>query len=291
MTNREAVENYRAEVEAYRRLLQRNPGSLRFAEFADQLRRAGKLSDATTICARGLAHNPDYATGHLVMGEIFRDAGLLEKAERECREALRLDQAHPRAHLRLGELYLSRGQLKEATASFQAALMCKPDFPEAQARLEEARRGGGMGGAGEEGAAHADQWRPGERPTWLTSARLGELVEAVTGCQSVQTAGVINADGLLLEGTAPSAGRAEGGAGAPVELVREARDLTRRLAAGRLRGALICGEDGSVQCLPLGDLTLTAALNPETSAPAARAQIEEAVAALSRPKQGQEGCV
>ncbi len=285
MTNREAVENYQAEVETYRRLLQRDPRSLRFAEFADQLRRAGKLSDATTICARGLAHNPDYATGHLVMGEIFRDAGLLEKAEREYREALRLDQAHPRAHLRLGELYLSRGQVKEATASFQAALMCNPDFPEAQARLEEAR------GAGDEGAAHAGQWRPGERPIWLTSARLGELVEAVTGCQSVQTAGVINADGLLLEGTAPSAGRAEGAAGAPVELVREARDLTRRLAAGRLRGALICGEDGSVQCLPLGDLTLTATLNPETPAPAARAQIEEAVAGLSRPKQGQEGCV
>jgi len=283
-TRPEALDNYRTDVDRYRRLLEREPGSLRFAEFADQLRRDGKISDATAICARGLAHNPGYATGHVVMGDIFRDAGLPDRAEAEWREGLGLDSTHPQAYLRLGELHLSRGEPERAVAMFEAALLHNPGFPEAQAKLAEARRRlSGEGGAEQDEAASARRWRLGERPAWLTSERFEELVEAVADCRSVEAAALVNLDGLLLEGSMPVPGRVGGGAGVTADLVAEARDLMRRLAGGRLRAALVQGEGGSLYCLALGDLTLAATLKPGAQVGAARAELEGAIAAVNRP--------
>ena len=116
MTELEVADDRQAAVERYRRILSRDPGSLRFAEFADELRRRGSLSEAAAVCARGLLRHPHYATGHVVMGEIFRDRKLPEKAEQEWREALRLDPGHPRAHLRVGELCLERGDTERAAS-------------------------------------------------------------------------------------------------------------------------------------------------------------------------------
>jgi len=283
------TDNYRAEVDRYRRVMERDPGSLRFAEFADRLRRDGKISDATAICARGLAYNPNYATGHVVMGEIFRDAGLLEKARQEWGEALLVDRTHPRAHLRLGELHLSRGEVRQAVAAFETALLYNPDFPEAQARLGEAREGADRGRGDHEEAGAAASRRPGERPVWLTSDRFEELVAAVSRCRSVEAAALVNSDGLLLDGNLPAPGRAEGGAGAAAELVTAARDLMKRLAAGRLRAALVRGDGGSLRCVALGDLTLAATLKPGVPVGAAGEEMEEAVLSLSGPGRSGKG--
>lgn len=283
-TRPEALDNYRTDVDRYRRLLEREPGSLRFAEFADQLRRDGKISDATAICARGLAHNPSYATGHVVMGDIFRDAGLPDRAEAEWREGLRLDNTHPQAYLRLGELHLSRGEPERAVAMLEAALLHNPGLPQAQAKLAEARRRlSGEGGAGQDEDPSAKPWRPGERPGWLTSERFEELVEAVAERRSVEAAALVNLEGLLLEGSMPVAGRLGGGAGVAADLVAEARDLMRRLAGGRLRAALVQGAGGSLYCLALGDLTLAATLKPGAQVGAARAELEGAIATVNRP--------
>jgi predicted regulator of Ras-like GTPase activity (Roadblock/LC7/MglB family) len=283
-TKREALDNYRTDVDRYRRLLEREPGSLRFAEFADRLRRDGKIPDATVICARGLAHNPSYATGHVVMGDIFRDAGLPDKAEAEWREGLRLDTTHPQAYLRLGELHLSRGEPEQAAAMLEVALLHNPGLAEAQATLAEARkRLSGEGGAEQNEAASARRRRPGERPPWLTSERFEKLVEAVADCRSVEAAALVNLDGLLLEGNMPVPGRLGGGAGVAADLVAEARDLMRRLAGGRLRAALVQGEGGSLYCLALGDLTLAATLRPGAQVGTAKAELEGAIATASRP--------
>jgi predicted regulator of Ras-like GTPase activity (Roadblock/LC7/MglB family) len=271
-------------------MLEREPGSLRFAEFADELRRDGKLSDATAICARGLTYHPGYATGHVVMGDIFRDAELPEKAEVEWREALRLDLTHPQAYLRLGELHLSRGEPERAVAMFEAALLHNPGLAEAQAKLAVARRrmSGESGDEGEE-AADARQWRPGEWPAWLTSERFEELVEAVSDCGSVEAAALVNSDGLLLEGSLPVPGKLGGGAGGAAELLAEARDLMRRLAGGRLRAAFIGGEGGSLRCVALADLMLAATLKPGSQVGAAKAEIEEAIANMGRPGRSGSG--
>ena len=279
MSNLEATDNGRAEAEECRRLLQRDPDSLRFAELADHLRRAGLTSDATAVCARGLMRHPGYATGHVVMGEIFRDAGMMDKAEREWLEALSLDPGHPRAHLRLGELYQSQGESNRAVAAFEAALLSNPQFAEARSRLAE-MRGDFPQERADPGEAPTDEgrWHPGERPVWLTSSRFEDLVAAVRGCPPVETAALVDSDGLLLAGEMPAPRDPEAAAKTVVQAVARARDLLARLGAGRLRSALIRGKKGSFRCLSLGDLTLITELKPKTSVEPAETEIEEAIA-------------
>jgi predicted regulator of Ras-like GTPase activity (Roadblock/LC7/MglB family) len=181
---------------------------------------------------------------------------------------------------------LSRGEVEEAVAAFQTALMYNPGFPEAQARLAELREGGGRRSDQEETGAGAGR-RPGERPAWLKSDRFEELVEAVSGCRSVEGAALINSDGLLLDGILPAPGKVEGGAGAAAELMAGARDLVKRLAAGRLRAAAVSGEGGSLRCVALGNLTLAATLKPGAPVGAAAEEMEEAVHGLGcRGKSG-----
>lgn len=248
------------QVQGYRRAMERNPGSLRFAEYADQLRQAGMLADATLLCARGLARHPGYATGHTVMGEIFLDQGLEGKAEREWREALRLDPTHPRAHLRLGQLYLARGKTDLAAAAFEAALLSQPDLAEAQAGLAKARGpqppAQQMLDDGQE-----RQWRAGGRPEWLTSDRLEELAERARRCEGVESAALANRDGLVLAGALPRGAQPSAGALAALRLIEESQNLLRRLGAGRLRGAALYGEGGGVRCVGLEDLALIVGVN------------------------------
>ena len=289
MTELEVADDRQAAVERYRKILSRDPGSLRFAEFADELRRHGSLSEAAAVCARGLLRHPHYATGHVVMGEIFRDRKLPEKAEQEWREALRLDPGHPRAHLRVGELCLERGDTEQAASESEAALLLNPESPEAYALMAGARgESGGKTTGGKTEEVSIGSWRPSRRPSWLTADRLEEVVAAVCDCPSVEGAILANADGLALAGGLASSGDPQAGTAMAVELVRRAREWMVRLGAGKLRAALVQGRKGGVRCLSLGDLTLVASLKPEARAGTLDAEIEDALASLSNPARGGE---
>jgi len=273
----EAIAGGRDELGECRRLLARDPNSLRFAEYADRLRRFNQLADARAICEGGLARHPSYSTGHVVLGEILSDSGKVEAAEAEWRRALQLDPGHPRAHLRLGELYLSRSETDRAIVAFEAALLHSPEFPEARARLADARGPAPTPHAGDARPLQDRVRTPGKRPEWLTADRFDDLVERVAACPSVGTAALTDDMGSRVAGSLPET--IGGGAGeAAVSFLAEARALLSRLGAGRLRSALICSDTLSLRCVPLGDLALLAALWPNVSAGEADLQIEEAVA-------------
>ena len=289
MRKLEAIGDHRALTGKFRRLLQRDRNSLLFAEFADHLRRVGSISEATAICARGLMQNPGYATGHVVMGEIFRDAGITEKAEEHWREALRLDPGHPRAHLRMGELHLDRGESEQAAAAFEAAAVSNPEPGEA--RTPSARNSGEVPEELEDQSAEASahhSWRPGERPKWLTSGRFGDLVDAVRRGRSVERAMLVNAEGQLLASSTPT--QTDDSPGLGVQLVTEAQDLLRRLGAGRLRTASICGVEGSLRCVALGDLTLMTTLKPDSPVGVAQEEAAEAMASMVGSAAPMEKC-
>jgi len=262
-----------ADAEQYRRRLRRDPGSLLFAEFADHLRRAGDISAATAICARGLLRHPGYATGHVVMGEIFHDGGHPDKAEREWREAIALDPGHPRAHLRLGEMYLARGERELALAAIETALLHNPEAAEAQALLDRAR---GKRPQPEEEAAAA----PPRRPDWLTADRFEELVSAVADCASVDGALLANSDGLWLCGSLKAGADSEAGSAAAAALMQEAQRVVTALGAGKLRAVSIRGREGGLRCRALSRVTLVAALGPRVALGLADAEIEDAIAGL-----------
>lgn len=273
MQDVEAIAGGRGEAEEFRRLLTRDPNSLRFAEYADRLRQFGQLEDALAICRRGLARHPAYSTGHVVMGEILIDSAKPKEAEAEWRHALQLDPGHPRAHLRLGELYLTRGETDSAIAAFETALIHSPEFPDARAKLAELKGPSPPPPTGQRPPRDDRLRTPGERPEWLTSDRFDDLVRRVSACRSVEAASLVDASGSPVAGELPETlGRstAEG----PMSFLAEARDLLSRLGAGRLRSALICSDALSLRCVPLGDLALLASLRPPVSTGEAEAQIE-----------------
>lgn len=271
------------ELEAHRRLLARDPDSLRFAEYADLLRRLGQLSEAIEVCSSGLARHPHYSTGHVVLGEVLLDFGKVTEAEAEWQKALQLDPGHPRAHVRMGELYLARDDRERAATAFEAALLYSPDYAEARARLSETR--GVPSAAQEHKSVEQPTRRPGERPGWLTDDRLGELLRLVRGCASVETAAFTRTDGGVLasgEASPPREACKEG-----ASLVRDARDLLSRLGAGRLRSALVAGATGTLCCVSLGDLLLVAGVRPEATYGQSEQEIEQVVA--RPPKESEEG--
>jgi len=267
------------DLDECRRMLRRDPGTLRFAEFADLARRRGKLTEAAAICARGLLRHPHYATGRVVMGEIFWDEKLEENAEQEWREALRIDPRHPRAHLRLGQVHLKRGDLAQAKAAFEAAVVANPDLEEARELL--AQVGGAPVVDSKAVAAVVAAARPRLAPAWLTVARCGELIAAVEASPSVESAVLADADGLAVAGCVASASDPEAGAAVAVELARELRQIAVHVGGGRLKAALVRGRRGSLRCVALEKLTLVAAIRPEAPLGAATAQIEEAIASVA----------
>jgi len=282
----EAIASGREELEAYRRLLVRDPSSLRFAEYADRLRRFGQLEDALAICQRGLARHPAYSTGRVVMGEILIDSGKAEEAEAEWRRALQLDPGHPRAHLRLGELYLSRGETDHAVAAFETALIHSPEFPEARARLAEVK-GPSPTLRTEKPEPLEDRLRTaGARPEWLTADRFDDLVQRVAACPSVEAAALVDSSGSPLSGElSETVGGTTGEA--PMSFLVGARALLSRLGAGRPRSALICSNTLSLRCVPLGDLALLAALRSRSPVGEADEQIEECIAGGERSEENE----
>jgi tetratricopeptide (TPR) repeat protein len=290
VTNLDAIEDARAEAERYRRLLRRDPTSLRFAEYAERLRRAGKVTDATAICARGLMHHPGYATGHAVMGEIFRDAGLMDKAEQEWREALRLDPRHPRAHLCLGELHRSRGDLAQAAASFETAVALNPHSSEARDKLAELSESPAPGQTGETASPlhHDDRHREPARPP-LSAEECGALVDALCRTAVVEAAALTDAGGTPVAGHASSSGVPDSVLAAAVSLTAAAKNLTSRLGAGRIRGVLLRGSRGGLRCVPVGDLTMIATLDPKTPPGEAAAATDAAIAEEQERARAEEG--
>jgi tetratricopeptide (TPR) repeat protein len=253
-------EDHRATAVEYLRLLAREPNSLRFAEYADHLRRLELLSDAMVVCKHGLVRHPGYATGHVVMAQILLDAGSPELAAHHLCESLKLDPRHPRAHLLLGELLLIRGDKERAAAEFEAALLASPGLAEAQAGLAEAKGVGKTTSPPAPPGKTTSKLTAGERPEWLTVDRVGELVDLVAARASVDRAHVVDADGRVLARSAFGGPLLSGEA--DVGFVNELRGLASRLAAGRVQSAALYGSRTLALYLRLGDLLLVAGLRP-----------------------------
>ena len=264
MDELEATTVRQSDFDEYRRLLARDPNSLRFAEYAERLRQVGMLKEAKAICEEGLARRPAYATGYVVMGSILHDSGQTEKAEMAWAQALRLDPGHPQAHFRLGELFLDRGEHEKGMAALEAALLYNPDFPEVRAKLVEAR-GPDCGLRSTTTSSEETRRKPGERPAWLTADQYDSFIRSVLELPNVEAVELIDDDGTHLAGalfdTSTSSARK-----AAVQLVADARAMLFRLGAGRLRSIFVRTPTTAARCVPLGDLILLVAVINQSSA-------------------------
>ena len=288
MDELEATTVRQSDFDEYRRLLAREPNSLRFAEYAECLRQSGMLDQAKSLCEEGLSHHPAYATGYVVMGSILRDAGRHQEAEAAWGQALRLDPGHPQAHFRLGELFLERGEYDKGIAALEAALLYNPDFPEARSKLVETR---GSDSEIRVRTSSSDEThrKPGERPIWLTADQYGSFIHSVLESPDIEAAELIDDDGACLAGAlfdaVPSGARK-----AAVQLVADTRSMLFRLGAGRLRSIFVRTPTIAARCIPLGDLILLVSVTNQSSIVETDRCIEQLVNRQKIDRTGDESC-
>ncbi len=90
----------------------------------------GEIGKAEAHYRKAVAARPDFAMGHLFLGDILYKKGEIQGAIEEYRQSVELDPANPEGNGNLARLYLKTGQPQLASERFQAALEMEPDDAE-----------------------------------------------------------------------------------------------------------------------------------------------------------------
>jgi len=115
-------------IEALRKRLQKDPGSIAFAQLAEEYRRAGSFDEAIEVCRAGLARHPGYLSARVTLGRALLEVGDVESAQRELSEVVRVAPENLSAIRGLADVHRTRGELPEALAQFKSAFeMASPD--------------------------------------------------------------------------------------------------------------------------------------------------------------------
>lgn len=129
-----------ARIEALRKRLQRDPGSIAFAQLAEEYRRAGRFNEAIEVCRAGLARHPGYLSARVTLGRALLEIGDIESAQRELSDVLRAAPDNLGAIRGIAEVHRKKGEIPEALAQFRSAFeMAGPD-PSIEQFVRDLRR-------------------------------------------------------------------------------------------------------------------------------------------------------
>jgi len=115
--------------------LQRDPGSLAFAQLADLYRKAGRTREAVTLCREGLARYPHYTTARLILAKTLAVEGTLAEALAETSAILELAPKDVQAHRLAAELQRRLGRVDQALVHLESALRLDPADRESRSLL------------------------------------------------------------------------------------------------------------------------------------------------------------
>ena len=90
----------------------------------------GDLDGAERHYRNAVAASPDFAMGHLFLGDILYKQGRLAEAAEAYRLSLNLDPDNQDGRKNLANLYLRTGQPSQAAGRFLEALGAEPDDPD-----------------------------------------------------------------------------------------------------------------------------------------------------------------
>jgi len=116
-----------------RRLIQRDPASIAFAQLAEELRRSGALQEAVDTCRAGLRIHPSYLSARVTLGRALLELNQLDEAEVELGRVLTNAGDNLAALRGLGEICSRRGASGEALKYYQTALVLAPNDPDLEA--------------------------------------------------------------------------------------------------------------------------------------------------------------
>jgi len=115
--------------------LQRDPGSLAFAQLADLYRKVGRTREAVTLCREGLARYPHYTTARLILAKTLAVEGTLAEALAETSAILELAPKDVQAHRLAAELQRRLGRVDQALVHLESALRLDPADRESRSLL------------------------------------------------------------------------------------------------------------------------------------------------------------
>jgi tetratricopeptide (TPR) repeat protein len=124
-----------ARLEELRRRLEKDPGSLAFAQLAEELRREGSFREAIQVSRAGLDHHPAYWSARVTLGRALLALDRLDDAHRELSAVLRAAPENLAALRGLAELHERRGERDAALAHYQAAWSLARHDPELAAHV------------------------------------------------------------------------------------------------------------------------------------------------------------
>ncbi|MBI4635498.1 MAG: tetratricopeptide repeat protein [Candidatus Rokubacteria bacterium] len=132
--------------------LQRDPGSLGFAQLADLYRKAGRTREAVALCREGLARYPHYTTARLILAKALVAAEQLDQALGELQAVLRASPNDFQTHRLAAEVQRRLGRIDAAVEHLDAAVRLDPGDRESRTLLgllrSEPREGPEAGGLG-----------------------------------------------------------------------------------------------------------------------------------------------
>ena len=115
-------------IDALRKRLQKDPGSIAFAQLAEEYRRAGRFQEAIDVCQAGLARHPGYLSARVTLGRALLEIGDVDGAQRELTDVLRVAPDNLSAIRGIAEVHRKKGEIPEALEQFRSAFeMASPD--------------------------------------------------------------------------------------------------------------------------------------------------------------------
>jgi Flp pilus assembly protein TadD len=100
----------------------------------------GKKEEAVALLKQAIKLNPRQASYRSNLGEILRQQGNLAEAITALQEAIQLEPKNPQAHNNLGITRFESKAFEDAVKSYRTALKYRPNFPEAFNNLGNALR-------------------------------------------------------------------------------------------------------------------------------------------------------
>ena len=115
-------------IDALKKRIQKDPGSIAFAQLAEEYRRAGRFQESIEVCRSGLARHPGYLSARVTLGRALLEVGDVDSAHRELSEVIRVAPDNLSAIRGLAEVHRRRGELPEAMEQFRSAFeLAGPD--------------------------------------------------------------------------------------------------------------------------------------------------------------------
>ncbi|HNV04355.1 MAG TPA: tetratricopeptide repeat protein [Vicinamibacterales bacterium] len=127
-------------IDALKKRIQRDPGSIAFAQLAEEYRRAGRFQESIEVCRAGLARHPGYLSARVTLGRALLEVGDIDSAHREFSDVIRVAPGNLSAIRGLAEVHRRRGELPEAIEQFRSAFELAGPDPAIEQIVRDLRR-------------------------------------------------------------------------------------------------------------------------------------------------------